>query len=145
MQDSRTAAGGARGKHPGHGGRRPQHKEQRRGHAHLRAGEGDEGPLPGGQWARDDQAGAVSRRLRRSFLPGVQVSAAEMHGDCFLFIRFSSLEPDSWKSAVLSMFVDRFAQRNPCGTLSLTCYVQGFIRIGNMWYLKVCLKKNTYC
>lgn len=75
MQDSCAAVGGARGKHLGHSGRRPQHKDQRRGHPGLSVGEGDTSPFSGGQRTRDDQAGAVSRRVRRSFLLGIQVSA----------------------------------------------------------------------
>lgn len=80
MQNARAAAGGARGPHLGHGRRGPEHKERGRGHPGLRAGEGDAGPLPGGQRARDDQAGAVSGCVRRGLLPGVQVSAAAMLG-----------------------------------------------------------------
>lgn len=78
MQNARAAAGGARGPHPGHGRRGPEHEERRRGHPGLCAGEGDAGSLQGGQRTRDDQTGAVSGRVRRGLLPGVQVSAVAM-------------------------------------------------------------------
>lgn len=74
MQDPRVDAGGARRKHLGHRGRRPQLKVGRRGHAGVRAGEGDAGTLPSGCRTRHDQAGAVPGRVRRSLLPGLQVS-----------------------------------------------------------------------
>lgn len=45
MQNTRTAAGGARGPHLGHGWRGPEYKERRCDHPGLRAGEGDAGPL----------------------------------------------------------------------------------------------------
>lgn len=80
MQNARAAAGGARRPHLGHGRWGPKHKEWGRGHPGLRAGEGGTGPLSGGQRTRGDQTGAVSSCVRRSLLPGVQVSAAAMLG-----------------------------------------------------------------
>lgn len=80
MQDARAAAGGARGEHLGHRGRGPQHKDRRCGHPGLRAGEGDAGSFSGRQRSCHDQAGAMSGCVRRSFLPGVQVSAVAIAG-----------------------------------------------------------------
>lgn len=80
MQNARAAAGGAWRPHLGYGRWGPEHKERWCGHPDLRAGKGDTGALQGCQWTRDDQTGAVSSRVRRSLLPGVQVSAVAMMG-----------------------------------------------------------------
>lgn len=80
MQNARAAAGRARGPHLGHGRWGPEHKVRRRGHPGLGAGEGDAGSLQGHQRTRGDQAGAVSGRVRRGLLPGVQVSAVAIGG-----------------------------------------------------------------